>query len=85
MSRTGGNSYLYGLLWNGYDCTHQAWVKDGVYVRCGHPESMMCGCYGRDHAGELSLEREESGKGTERGSTPCLASMRSLQSKLSSS
>jgi hypothetical protein len=60
MSRTGGNSYLNGLLWNGYDYTRQAWVTDGVYVRCGHPELMKCGCYGREHAGELSLERERN-------------------------
>jgi hypothetical protein len=25
---------------------------DGLYMRCGHPESMACGCYGRFHAGE---------------------------------
>lgn len=34
-----------------YDYTNQAWVKDGKYIRCGHPESMNCGCYGRIHAG----------------------------------
>jgi hypothetical protein len=60
MSRTGGNSYQNGLLWNGYDSTCQAWVKDGVYIRCGHPESMKCGCYGREHAGEMSLEQERN-------------------------
>ena len=35
-----------------YNYTHQAWVVDGKYVRCGHPEVMRCGCYGRDHEGE---------------------------------
>lgn len=37
---------------NGYDYVHQAWVRDGRYVRCGHPASMNCTCYGRLHAGE---------------------------------
>jgi hypothetical protein len=35
-----------------YDYAHQAWIEDGRYVRCGHPESMNCQCYGRLHAGE---------------------------------
>lgn len=35
-----------------YDYQNQAWVRDGVYIRCGHPESMNCGCYGRLHEGE---------------------------------
>ena len=34
-----------------FDYDHQAWVKDGVYVRCGHP-GVACECYGRLHAGE---------------------------------
>ncbi len=67
MSRTDGNSYQSGFLWNGYDYTRQAWVKDGVYVRCGHPESMKCGCYGRDHAGELSFEREKNPENAQKG------------------
>lgn len=39
-------------LSSGFDYEHQAWVWNGVYVRCGHPESMACGCYGRAHEGE---------------------------------
>jgi hypothetical protein len=39
-----------------FDYERQAWtvLRNGrrVYVRCGHPESMDCGCYGRAHAGE---------------------------------
>lgn len=35
-----------------YDYDNQAWTINGRYVRCGHPESMDCGCYGRLHAGE---------------------------------
>ena len=41
-----------GVLLNGFDYDRQAWVKDGKYVCCGHPESMNCGCYGRKHEGE---------------------------------
>ena len=37
---------------NGYDYEKQAWVVDGKYVRCGHPDEMNCGCYGREHEGE---------------------------------
>jgi hypothetical protein len=48
-----------GLL-NGYDYKNHAWVLDGRYVRCGHPEPMRCGCYGRIHAGEeVSAQNEE--------------------------
>lgn len=35
-----------------YDYDRQAWTVDGRYVRCGHPETMQCGCYGREHEGE---------------------------------
>ncbi len=35
-----------------FDYQNQAWVIDGMYNRCGHPEEMACGCYGRIHAGE---------------------------------
>lgn len=37
---------------NGYDYRNQAWVKDGKYVRCGHPVMFVCACYGRKHEGE---------------------------------
>jgi len=47
MSRMSMNTSL-----NGYDYDRQAWYKDGVYVRCGHPDSMGCECYGKLHAGE---------------------------------
>ncbi len=44
-----------------FDYEHQAWTaiqdRDGQiarrYVRCGHPDAMRCGCYGREHAGEI--------------------------------
>lgn len=35
-----------------YDYNHQAWVKDGKYVKCGHPKSMQCDCYGKKHEGK---------------------------------
>jgi hypothetical protein len=37
-----------------FDYDHQAWIVDGRYVRCGHPESMDCNCYGKLHEGELA-------------------------------
>jgi hypothetical protein len=52
MSRISNDEYAGGRLINGFDYTNQAWVEAGKYVRCGHPESMNCGCYGRVHAGE---------------------------------
>lgn len=52
MSRVSGDQYKDGKLINGYDYINQTWVSDGVYQRCGHPESMDCACYGRLHAGE---------------------------------
>jgi hypothetical protein len=52
MTRTSNDVYLGGRLIDGYDYTNQAWVIDGRYVACGHPQSMDCGCFGRVHAGE---------------------------------
>lgn len=37
---------------SGFDYENQAWVVDGRYIRCGHPDSMSCGCFGRKHEGE---------------------------------
>jgi hypothetical protein len=52
MTRSSDDYYQDGRLWDGYDYENQAWVKDGKYVNCGHPESQDCQCYGRLHAGE---------------------------------
>ncbi len=38
-----------------YDYDNQAWVKNGRYVKCGHP-SKMTGCYACEHAGEEAPE-----------------------------
>lgn len=46
------NEIIAGRLINGFDYQRQAWVVNGIYVRCGHPDALACGCYGRDHAGE---------------------------------
>lgn len=35
-----------------YDYRHQAWIEDERYMRCFHPESMDCKCYGKLHEGE---------------------------------
>lgn len=37
-----------------YDYRRQAWVVNGRYVRCRHPDTMDCQCYGKLHAGECA-------------------------------
>ena len=37
---------------NADDYTKQAWVLNGRYMDCGHPDDMDCGCWGRVHEGE---------------------------------
>ena len=41
-----------------FDYDKQAWVVDGVYQRCGHPEATACRCFGRLHAGEQATRTE---------------------------
>lgn len=48
--RTSDNQYEHGILYKGYDYKNQAWVRDGKYIRCGHPG--VCSCYGKAHEGE---------------------------------
>ena len=48
--RTSKDEYKNGKLFNGYDYKNQAWVKNGKYVKCGHPAD--CNCYGKKHEGE---------------------------------
>lgn len=50
--RTSNDEIKDGKLWNGYDYERQAWVVNGRYIRCGHPETMDCQCYGKKHEGE---------------------------------
>ena len=40
-----------------YDYDKQCWIKDGVVQACGHPEA-NCGCYGKDHQGEIVTDAE---------------------------
>ena len=56
MSRESNDDYQNGRLINGYDYTNQSWVVNGVYVACGHPESMTCACYGKVNAGKATPE-----------------------------
>ena len=56
--RTSNNQHdERGTLLNGFDYKNQAWVVGGKYVRCGHPETMNCGCYGKRHEGETCIEK----------------------------
>ncbi len=56
MSRESNNDVASdGRLLNGYDYRCQCWVKDGAYLPCGHALSMACSCYGRTHAGDLTV------------------------------
>lgn len=57
MSRQSGNQFdpTTGQLINGFDYYNQAWVVNKKYIRCGHPDSMECGCYGRINEGKISL------------------------------
>jgi len=57
--RTSNNEYgENGRLMNGYDYDRQAWVENGRYVCCGHPETMQCRCYGRLHEGEETVNNK---------------------------
>ena len=37
-----------------FDYENQAWYEDttGTYIKCGHPCTMDCGCFGKLHEGE---------------------------------
>ena len=37
-----------------YDYDNQAWIVDGVYQDCNHPDTMNCKCYGRINKGKRS-------------------------------
>lgn len=60
MARASVDQYnAKGLLINGFDYINQAWVKDGRYVDCGHPQ--VCNCYGHLHMGEEPPRGDRSG------------------------
>jgi hypothetical protein len=48
---------VHGVLLHGFDYENQAWVENGKYLRCGHPDPMDCGCFGRLHEGESVTPR----------------------------
>lgn len=50
--RASDDVYVNGRLMDGFDYVNQAWVVNGHYVRCGHPDTMACRCWGRTHEGE---------------------------------
>ena len=50
--RTSTNQVVGGRIINGYDYQNQSWVKDGKYIKCGHPKEMNCNCYGRKNEGK---------------------------------
>lgn len=41
-----------GKLQTCYDYQNQAWIVNGRYVRCNHPDDVDCQCYGKLHEGE---------------------------------
>lgn len=50
--RTSSDEIRDGIVVNGYDYELQVWVKGGVVLRCGHPESMKGCCNAREYAGQ---------------------------------
>ena len=64
MSRQSNDEYDgNGFLVNGFDYVYQAWVRNGRYVRCGHPESMTCNCYGRGNENVRCVRRKVQNEG----------------------
>ena len=43
-----------------FDYDNQCWIVGGKVERCGHPENMNCGCYGRLHAGEIATAAQDN-------------------------
>lgn len=39
-----------------FDYPRQAWVLNGRYIKCGHPDEMNCTCYGKLHEGEEAIQ-----------------------------
>lgn len=50
--RQSSNYIFNGVIWHGYSYDKQCWIEDNVIQDCGHPKTMSCDCYGRQHAGE---------------------------------
>ena len=56
--RYSDNEYVDSKLLNGYDYDNQAWVVDGKYVRCGHPETMGRSQIAARRKGRESMSQE---------------------------
>lgn len=41
-----------------YDYLNQAWVINGRYADCNHPDDMKCTCYGRRNAGRPASDTQ---------------------------
>ena len=53
LNLNGGNKMQISKETNHeYDYHNQAWLVNGKYVSCNHPESMNCQCFGKLHEGE---------------------------------
>jgi len=52
VMRTSENEMQAGVIKNGFSYEHQCWIKEFVVMRCGHPATMNCGCFGKKHQGE---------------------------------
>lgn len=59
MSRTSSDQYVNKRLVNGFDYKNQAWVINGIYQDCNHPQDMGCSCYGRLHKGQQAQEASD--------------------------
>lgn len=61
MSRESSNDLdANGNIRNGFSYDLQCWIVGYKVQRCGHPERMQCGCYGRTHAGEQVKFRDQT-------------------------
>ena len=50
--RQSTNEMQAGAIKNGYSYEHQCWILNYIIQDCGHPATMPCGCFSRQHAGE---------------------------------
>ena len=53
-----------------YDYDNQAWIVDGKYQDCAHP-NQDCGCYGREHKGETVASPTDTTEGGYRWILAC--------------
>lgn len=46
------NEEIGNIVKNGFDYKLHCWIKDFIIQRCGHPETMSCGCFGKEFEGQ---------------------------------